>query len=48
LLIGTRRVVLFAAVMLVIAARVEALAFRDRCWPALAHGRRRHAALAWR
>jgi hypothetical protein len=37
LLLGTRRLVLFTAVMLVIAARVEALAFRDRWlglrWP---------------
>jgi len=40
LLIGTRRVVLFTAAMLLIAARVEALAFRDRWlglrWPAAA------------
>lgn len=40
LLIGTRRAVLFTAVMLLIAARVEALAFRDRWlglrWPTAA------------
>lgn len=40
LLIGTRRLVLFTALMLLIAARVEALAFRDRWlglrWPTAA------------